>query len=66
MTEFGKRLKDLRTEKNISQQTLALEIHYAQSVICNWENGKTDPSATAIVAVANYFNVSCDYLLGNE
>ncbi len=66
MTVFGKRLKDLRIEKNLSQHALALEIHYAQSVVCDWENGKTDPTASAIVAVADYFNVSCDFLLGKE
>lgn len=66
MTAFGKRLKDLRIEKNLSQHALALEIHYAQSVVSDWENGKTDPTATAIVAVADYFNVSCDFLLGKE
>ena len=66
MTVFGKRLKDLRIEKNLSQHALALEIHYAQSVVCDWESGKTDPTASAIVAVADYFNVSCDFLLGKE
>ena len=66
MTVFGKRLKDLRIEKNLSQHALALEIHYAHSVVCDWENGKTDPTASAIVAVADYFNVSCDFLLGKE
>ena len=66
MTVFGKRLKYLRIEKNLSQHALALEIHYAQSVVCDWENGKTDPTASAIVAVADYFNVSCDFLLGKE
>ena len=63
---YLKRLKDLRIEKNLSQHALALEIHYAQSVVCDWENGKTDPTASAIVAVADYFNVSCDFLLGKE
>lgn len=63
---IGQRIKELRTDKGISQHTLALEIHYAQSVVCDWENGKADPSATAIIAISDYFNVSCDYLLGKE
>lgn len=66
MSTFGKKLKELRQEKNISQQKLAFEIHYAQSIICDWENGKAEPSAPAIIAVADYFDVSCDYLLRNE
>lgn len=64
ITVFGERLKKLRTEKGMSQKKLSLEIHYAQSVICDWENGKSEPSASAILAVAEYFNVSCDFLLG--
>ena len=66
MTVFGARLKELRTEKNISQQTLALEIKYSQQVISNWESGNVEPTASAIVAVADYFGVSTDYLLGKK
>ena len=66
MTEFGKRLKELRNEKGISQKKLALEILYSQSVVCDWENNVSEPTATAIVAVANYFGVSTDYLLGRK
>ncbi len=66
MTEFGEKLKELRTEKGISQKKLSLEIDYAQSVICDWENGKAEPTASAIVVISDYFNVSCDYLLGKE
>lgn len=66
MTTFGTKLKKLRQIQGLSQQKLALEIHYAQSVICDWENGKAEPSASAILAVSNYFNVSCDFLLGKD
>lgn len=66
MSIFGTRLKELRKEKGISQQKLAFEIHYAQSVICDWENDKAEPSAPAIIAVSDFFGVSCDYLLGKE
>lgn len=63
MNIFGIKLKELRLEKGLSQKALSIAIHYSQSVICDWENGKAEPSATAIVTVANYFKVSCDYLL---
>ena len=66
MTEFGKRLRELRKEKGISQQKLALEILYSQSVVCDWENNKIEPTATAIMKVADYFDVSADYLLGRK
>ena len=59
-------MKELRTEKNVSQQTLALEIKHSQQVISNWESGNVEPTASAIVAVADYFDVSTDYLLGRK
>ena len=64
MTQFGTRLKELRIEKGISQHTLALEIKYGQSSISDWEMEKVDPPATAVLVVADYFDVSTDYLLG--
>lgn len=64
MTEFGARLKELRNDKKVSQQQLGLEIRCSQSVISDWENGNAEPTASAIVAVAEYFGVSTDYLLG--
>ena len=66
MTEFGNRLKELRMEKGISQKKLALDILYSQSVVCDWENGVSEPTATAIVKVADYFGVSTDFLLGRK
>lgn len=66
MTEFGKRLKELRTEKGISQHALALEIKHSQQVVSNWESGSAEPTASAIVAVADYFDVSTDFLLGRK
>lgn len=66
MEVFGTRLKELRKEQNISQAKLAQEIHYSQSVICDWENGKVEPTVSAIIAVADYFNVCADYLLGRK
>ena len=59
-------MKELRTEKNISQQALALEIKFSQQVISNWESGNVEPTASAIVAVADYFGVSTDFLLGRK
>lgn len=62
--EFGKILKELRTEKQLSQQQLARLLNISQSAIAKWELGKTEPTASAIVSVALFFDVSCDYLLG--
>lgn len=61
---FGKILKDLRTERHLSQQQLADLLNISQSAIAKWELGKTEPTASAIVSVALFFDVNCDFLLG--
>lgn len=61
---FGIILKDLRTERHLSQQQLADLLNISQSAIAKWELGKTEPTASAIVSVALFFDVSCDFLLG--
>lgn len=61
---FGKILKDLRTERHLSQNQLADLLNISQSAIAKWELGKTEPTASAIVSVALFFDVSCDFLLG--
>lgn len=63
---FKDRLKELRLDKGLSQMQLAKELKLSQSAVAKWELGKTEPTATAIITVANYFNVSIDYLLGVE
>ena len=63
---FGERLKDLRTEKNLSQMGLSKTTGISQSAIAKWELDKTEPTASAIVILAKFFGVSTDYLLGLE
>lgn len=68
MKIFGERLKDLRINKNLSQEELG-EVFYekkAQSTIGTWERGNREPSMEDIIQIANYFNVSIDYLFGIE
>ncbi len=60
------RLKELRTEKNISQMQLSMATGLSQSAIARWELGKSEPTASAIVILSKYFNESADYLLGLE
>ena len=61
---FGERLKELRTEKKLSQMELSVAPGISQSAIAKWELGKTDPTAYALITLSNYFNESVDYLLG--
>ena len=48
MTEFSKNLKQLRTDKKITQMELADYLHVSQNAIFNWENGKREPSLEII------------------
>ena len=65
-TKFAERLKELRKENNISQKELAKQIGYSQPIISQWESEQYEPTASAVVAVADYFNVCADYLLGRK
>ena len=64
--EFKNRLKQLRVTNNLSQMQLALKTGLSQSAIAKWELGKTEPTATAIITLAKFFNETTDYLLGQE
>lgn len=66
MIEFSKRLLELRTEKGISQKKLAKILQVSSSNISYWEQNKGEPAASNIVKLAKFFNVSTDYLLGQE
>ena len=61
---FGERLKELRQEKNIGQNQLASDLGISNASISYYETGKQEPTASTIIKLANYFNVSSDYLLG--
>lgn len=61
---IGDKIRELRTEHRMSQTELAKAVHASQQAVTKWENGKSEPSSSAIAAIANYFNVSSDYLLG--
>ncbi len=64
--EFKDRIKELRISKNLSQQQLADKLGLSQSAVAKWELGKTEPTASAIIAVAKFFNETSDYVLGLE
>ena len=63
---FNRRLKELRTENNLTQKQLANIIECNQSMITRWEKGECEPTAGIIIAFAQFFDVTTDYLLGLE
>ncbi len=66
METFGDRLKDLRQDKNLSQVELANTIGVGKSIISLWEKNECEPTLTKLVAIADYFGVTIDYLAGRE
>ena len=58
-----KNLKTLRLSKNLSQ--LALRLDLSQQTIYKYENQITEPDIATLIKLADYFNTSVDYLIGN-
>ncbi|MDR1092621.1 MAG: helix-turn-helix domain-containing protein [Clostridiales bacterium] len=61
---IGKRIKELRIEKGLKQWEIAQRIGYSRSIVTYWENGEKRPTSEAVIALADFFDVSADYLLG--
>jgi len=61
---YGDRIKELRGARNISQDELAQHLGYSRGSIANIETGRQTVDPLILVALANYFDVSTDYLLG--
>ena len=57
------RLRELRLDRNMSQQRLAMELSMTQNTISRYENGEREPGIKELIRIADYFNVSLDYLL---
>ncbi len=64
MKIFADRLKDLRSEKGVSQAQLAKTLGVSFGIVCYWETDRSEPTAPNLVKIADYFGVSVDYLLG--
>ena len=64
MKEFSKNLKNLLKNNNVSQYELSKILHNSQQSISRYVNGVTEPDIYNLIQIANYFNVSTDYLLG--
>lgn len=58
------RLAEIRKSKKLNQKDIAKLIKVKQNTISNWENEKTEIDNHSLNILADYFNVSTDYLLG--
>ena len=57
------RLKELRKEKRITQLQLAMALNMSQNTISRYETGERQAGYNELIKIADYFNVSIDYLL---
>lgn len=64
MSEFSERLKELRAESGLSAMALGKSIGVSDMAILRWENGKSDITSENLKKLAEFFNVTTDYLLG--
>ena len=61
---LGEQIKKLRMNKGMSQVQLADKLNVTKQSVSNWENENIMPSVDMLIKIANFFNVSTDYLLG--
>lgn len=57
------RLKEIRNDRGVSQLKLALDLNMNQNSISRYENGVREADYQTLIAFADYFQVSLDYLL---
>ena len=62
--KFSQTLAFLRKEKGLTHEELAKQIGYSRAIIGFWENEKKQPTLDALIALANYFDVTLDFLTG--
>lgn len=63
---LGEKIKNLRTERGISQTELAAQLNMSKQAVSNWENDNIMPSIEMLLKLADYFGVTTDFLLERE
>jgi transcriptional regulator with XRE-family HTH domain len=62
--EFSKKLKELRTKKGLTQREMSVLLNISNSTIGMYETNKREPDNATLSRIADFFDVSTDYLLG--
>ncbi|HDR4901578.1 helix-turn-helix transcriptional regulator [Bacillus thuringiensis] len=66
MKTFGNIIRDLRKQKGITQKELAHSLQLSESTIGMYERNERQPDYNTLIRIADYFNVSTDFLLGRD
>ena len=64
--DLGQRLKQLRTEKLLSQETVAFELNVSRQAVAKWENNASKPSTANLMAICDLYGISLDELISNK
>ena len=64
--DFSTRLRELRKSKNVNQTALGNDVGVTLKQIQRYEHGLNEPALSVLIARADYFNVSLDYLCGRS
>ena len=64
--KFSEIFKSLRLESGLGQELLAKNLKVSKGIISLWENGLREPTMYSLISIANFFNVTIDYLVGRE
>lgn len=62
MVTMGTRLKELREAKGLTQEEVAKIINISRAGYCHYENDRKEPKIETLKILANFYNVSMDYL----
>lgn len=63
---IGDRIKSLREKRGVMQQDVCEALNIEQSTLANYENNRRVPKVEILMKIADYYNVSVDYLLGRD
>lgn len=61
---YYKRIRDLREDNDKTQREMAAYLHMPQPQYCRYETGQRDIPTEVLIALADYYNTSTDYILG--
>ena len=59
-------LKDIRKQRRLNQQKVAMDLNISREALSYYENGKREPSFALLADMSRYFNVSIHYLITGE
>ena len=63
---LSSRLKELRKQKNLTQNALGEALDLSRELLSNYEQGRREPDFATLIQLANFFGVSVDYLIGHS